>query len=120
MPHHWTVHEEPGAIPDRGLDRPPRADLVRYHVRLIAPIVLSWPPCRMCPMIDQCMVNVYGRYAHCVKCFGKRFDNAYLSRYCVKLVMNKHRIHRVAKLTGLSKDVIRVWERRYGVIQPQR
>ncbi len=34
--------------------------------------------------------------------------------------MNKHRIHRVAKLTGLSKDVIRVWERRYGLIQPER
>ena len=34
--------------------------------------------------------------------------------------MNKHRIHRVAKLTGLSKDVIRVWERRYGVVQPLR
>lgn len=34
--------------------------------------------------------------------------------------MNKHRIHRVAKLTGLSKDVIRVWERRYGVVQPHR
>ncbi|TKB62037.1 MAG: MerR family transcriptional regulator [Nitrospira sp.] len=34
--------------------------------------------------------------------------------------MNKHRIHRVAKLTGLSKDVIRVWERRYGLVQPSR
>jgi methanogenic corrinoid protein MtbC1 len=34
--------------------------------------------------------------------------------------MNTHRIHRVAKLTGLSKDVIRVWERRYGLIQPTR
>ncbi len=34
--------------------------------------------------------------------------------------MNTHRIHRVAKLTGLSKDVIRVWERRYGVIHPVR
>lgn len=34
--------------------------------------------------------------------------------------MNKHRIHRVAKLTGLSKDVIRVWERRYGLITPSR
>ncbi|HSL06325.1 MAG TPA: MerR family transcriptional regulator [Nitrospiraceae bacterium] len=34
--------------------------------------------------------------------------------------MNTHRIHRVAKLTGLSKDVIRVWERRYGVVKPSR
>jgi MerR family transcriptional regulator, light-induced transcriptional regulator len=34
--------------------------------------------------------------------------------------MNKHRIHRVAKLTGLSKDVIRVWERRYGFVKPSR
>ena len=34
--------------------------------------------------------------------------------------MNTHRIHRVAKLTGLSRDVIRVWERRYGVIHPVR
>ncbi len=34
--------------------------------------------------------------------------------------MNNHRIHRVAKLTGLSKDVIRVWERRYGLVKPSR
>jgi MerR family transcriptional regulator, light-induced transcriptional regulator len=34
--------------------------------------------------------------------------------------MNIHRIHRVAKLTGLSKDVIRVWERRYGLVKPLR
>ena len=34
--------------------------------------------------------------------------------------MNLHRIHRVAKLTGLSKDVIRVWERRFGLLKPMR
>jgi len=34
--------------------------------------------------------------------------------------MNVHRIHRVAKLTGLSKDVVRVWERRYGLVEPSR
>ncbi len=34
--------------------------------------------------------------------------------------MNMHRIHRVAKLTGLSKDVIRVWERRFGILKPTR
>jgi MerR family transcriptional regulator, light-induced transcriptional regulator len=34
--------------------------------------------------------------------------------------MNTHRIHRVARLTGLSKDVIRVWERRYGLVKPSR
>ena len=34
--------------------------------------------------------------------------------------MNTHRIHRVAKLTGLSKDVIRIWERRYGLVTPSR
>ena len=34
--------------------------------------------------------------------------------------MNINRIHRVAKLTGLSKDVIRVWERRYGLVKPSR
>ena len=34
--------------------------------------------------------------------------------------MNIHRIHRVASLTGLSKDVIRVWERRYGLVKPSR
>jgi DNA-binding transcriptional MerR regulator len=34
--------------------------------------------------------------------------------------MNLHRIHRVAKITGLSKDVIRVWERRFGLLQPTR
>lgn len=34
--------------------------------------------------------------------------------------MNIHRIHRVAKLTGLTKDVLRVWERRYGLLNPTR
>lgn len=34
--------------------------------------------------------------------------------------MNAHRIHRVAKLTGLSRDVIRVWERRFEIIKPTR
>lgn len=34
--------------------------------------------------------------------------------------MNTHRIHRVAKLTGLSRDVIRVWERRFGLLKPMR
>lgn len=34
--------------------------------------------------------------------------------------MNTFRIHRVSKLTGLSKDVIRVWERRYGLLRPMR
>ena len=34
--------------------------------------------------------------------------------------MNTYRIQRVAKLTGLSRDVIRVWERRYGLIKPLR
>jgi DNA-binding transcriptional MerR regulator len=36
------------------------------------------------------------------------------------LKMNAHRIHRVAKLTGLSRDVIRVWERRFEIIKPTR
>jgi DNA-binding transcriptional MerR regulator len=34
--------------------------------------------------------------------------------------MNTYRIHRVAKLTGLSRDVIRVWERRFGLLKPTR
>jgi DNA-binding transcriptional MerR regulator len=34
--------------------------------------------------------------------------------------MNTHRIHRVASLTGLSKDVIRIWERRFGLLKPAR
>jgi len=34
--------------------------------------------------------------------------------------MNTHIIHRVAKLASLSKDVIRVWERRYGILNPIR
>ena len=34
--------------------------------------------------------------------------------------MNSHRIHRVAKLTGLSRDVVRAWERRYGIVKPLR
>jgi len=35
-------------------------------------------------------------------------------------MINNHKIHRVAKLTGLSKDVIRVWERRFGILKPTR
>ena len=35
-------------------------------------------------------------------------------------MMSNHRIHRVAKITGLSKDVIRVWERRFGILKPTR
>ena len=34
--------------------------------------------------------------------------------------MNTYRIHRVAKLTGLSRDVIRVWERRFKILNPTR
>jgi DNA-binding transcriptional MerR regulator len=34
--------------------------------------------------------------------------------------MNTHRIQRVAKLTGLSKDVIRIWERRFELLKPTR
>jgi DNA-binding transcriptional MerR regulator len=34
--------------------------------------------------------------------------------------MNTHRIRRVAKLTGLSRDVIRVWERRFEILKPTR
>ena len=33
---------------------------------------------------------------------------------------NQHPIQVVARRTGLSADVIRVWERRYGVVSPQR
>ena len=32
----------------------------------------------------------------------------------------KYRIGAVSRLTGLSADVVRVWERRYGAIKPQR
>ena len=35
-------------------------------------------------------------------------------------MINNNRIHIVAKLTGLSKDVIRVWERRFGILKPTR
>jgi DNA-binding transcriptional MerR regulator/methylmalonyl-CoA mutase cobalamin-binding subunit len=34
--------------------------------------------------------------------------------------MNTYRIHRVSKISGLSKDVIRMWERRYGILRPER
>jgi DNA-binding transcriptional MerR regulator/methylmalonyl-CoA mutase cobalamin-binding subunit len=34
--------------------------------------------------------------------------------------MDTYRIQHVAKLTGLSKDVIRIWERRFGFISPLR
>src|SRR6476646_11919905 len=50
----------------------------------------------------------------------KIFDKHWTLQYNELVVMNTHRIHRVAKLTGLSKDVVRVWERRYGLIKPLR
>lgn len=34
--------------------------------------------------------------------------------------MNTHIIHMVAKLIGLSRDVIRVWERRFEILKPTR
>jgi MerR family transcriptional regulator, light-induced transcriptional regulator len=34
--------------------------------------------------------------------------------------VGKYRIGTVTRLTGLSSDVVRVWERRYGAIRPQR
>jgi len=34
--------------------------------------------------------------------------------------VGKYRIGAVTRLTGLSADVVRVWERRYGAIRPQR
>jgi MerR family transcriptional regulator, light-induced transcriptional regulator len=61
--------------------------------------------------MDSCLVNSY--------------DDKYLTNigqcwlYSIA-IMNAHRIHRVAKLTGLSKDVVRVWERRYALVKPLR
>ncbi|MEN3330761.1 MAG: MerR family transcriptional regulator, light-induced transcriptional regulator [Blastocatellia bacterium] len=34
--------------------------------------------------------------------------------------VGKYRIGAVTRLTGLSADVVRVWERRYGAVRPQR
>ena len=34
--------------------------------------------------------------------------------------MQTYRIHRFSKLTGLSTHVIRAWERRYGLVKPER
>jgi DNA-binding transcriptional MerR regulator/methylmalonyl-CoA mutase cobalamin-binding subunit len=48
------------------------------------------------------------------------FDKHWTFKYNQINKMNTHRIHRVAKLTGLSKDVIRVWERRFDLLKPTR
>ena len=56
----------------------------------------------------------------CQVLFYKIFDKHWTLKYNEIIRMNTHRIHRVAKLTGLSKDVIRVWERRYGLVKPSR
>ncbi|MDL1950237.1 MerR family transcriptional regulator, partial [Acidobacteria bacterium ACD] len=32
----------------------------------------------------------------------------------------RHRIGAVARLTGISTHALRVWERRYGTLKPQR
>ncbi len=69
-----------------------------------------------CHMYVQCIAN----YVECVN----RYSVKYLTNigHSSRLIdnMNKHRIHRVAKLTGLSKDVIRIWERRYSLVKPLR
>jgi methanogenic corrinoid protein MtbC1 len=56
----------------------------------------------------------------CQALYNKIFDKHWTLKYNEDIPMNAHRIHRVAKLTGLSKDVIRVWERRYGFVKPSR
>lgn len=56
----------------------------------------------------------------CQVFYCKIFDKHWTLKYNDGIKMNVHRIHRVAKLTGLSKDVIRVWERRYGLVKPSR
>jgi DNA-binding transcriptional MerR regulator len=33
---------------------------------------------------------------------------------------SKYRIGAVSRLTGITQDILRVWERRYGVVQPKR
>ncbi|HKK14638.1 MAG TPA: MerR family transcriptional regulator [Gammaproteobacteria bacterium] len=38
----------------------------------------------------------------------------------MKAVQGKHPIQVVARRTGLTADVIRVWERRYGAVRPER
>jgi len=48
------------------------------------------------------------------------FDKHWTVQYNGQNVMNTHRIQMVAKITGLSKDVIRIWERRYGLVKPSR
>lgn len=42
------------------------------------------------------------------------------AQYVVFSTTPKYRIGTVSRLTGLSADVVRVWERRYGAITPQR
>jgi len=56
----------------------------------------------------------------CQVLFTIYLTNIRLDIYNPLTRMNTHRIHRVAKLTGLSKDVIRVWERRFSLLKPIR
>ena len=91
------------------------------------PIVLSAPAVAMITSIGL-LFNVCNKYVQCinlfvqcVKCYLKIYlTNIRLHMYYPIERMNTHRIHRVAKLTGLSKDVIRVWERRFGLLKPTR
>jgi MerR family transcriptional regulator, light-induced transcriptional regulator len=56
----------------------------------------------------------------CQELFVKNLTNIEHWNRLGALIMNTHRIHRVAKLTGLSRDVIRVWERRFDILKPTR
>ncbi|MBA5868010.1 MAG: MerR family transcriptional regulator [Nitrospira sp. CR1.3] len=66
------------------------------------------------------MFNVYSVMSNVSIVSRKIFDKHWTGGIHSKVKMNTHRIHRVAKLTGLSKDLVRVWERRYGLVKPLR
>ena len=50
-------------------------------------------------------------------CHGQNIDNVKTACYAPGV---KYHISAVARMSGLSIDAIRAWERRYGIVKPER
>jgi DNA-binding transcriptional MerR regulator len=84
-------------------------DIVNYFVKIMTKIYLDIiRKFSLCS--DYILTNVQQT---------NRIENIMMNEETVNEV-GKYRIGMVTKLTGLSADVVRVWERRYGAIRPAR
>lgn len=70
--------------------------------------------------------TLYGQTAHCQGFFQKKLDINWTRRNIAPMSSDSapsesfHPIQVVARRTGLTPDVLRAWERRYGAVRPKR